>query len=268
MLSSAVFIAIALILLVVTPVALRAGPWAVHHPRTTLVLWFSLFSLGCVSVIGSIVTAVIGGLMAADAPDGATAIALTATSWLGLGAIGAAVGFIVTTSEPIVHDFRVSFQDVVPAHASIEERRALTLARITSDDVIACSLPGRDPAIIIPSRLEESLTRPQLQAVVAHEYAHLRSRHHLLQRVAVLNAACLPQRLRAGREFQRATTLLLELAADDAAAKQAGPVHLANALAVIGDLTGDPGLHLRAERLTTRRWPPARARRVPVAIRI
>ncbi|QPZ37970.1 M56 family metallopeptidase [Paramicrobacterium chengjingii] len=268
MLLSAALVATAFVLIVVTPTVLKAGPWAVRHPRTALLMWFSACALGCACVVASIVAAVIGGLMAGDAPDGATAIALTVGSWLGLGIVGAAIALIVTTTEPIVHASRVSLSDVVPAHGSVDERRALTLARITSNDVVACSLPGRDPAIIIPSRLEAALTRPQLQAVIAHEYAHLRGRHHLLKAVASINTACLPPRLRAGRELKRATTLLLELIADDAAAKQAGPVHLANALAAIGDLTGDAGLHLRAERLAIRRWPRSRSRRVPVAIKI
>src|SRR5699024_126739 len=142
-------------------------------------------------------------------------------------------------------------------------RRALTLAHITSDDVVACSLPGREPAIIIPSRLESVLSRAELQAVIAHEYAHLRGRHHLLRRIAQINAACLPRRLRAGREFDRATTLLLELIADDAAARQAGAVHLANALAKIGDVASDPSLSVRAERLAVFTWTAARRCRVP-----
>ncbi|WP_166979629.1 M56 family metallopeptidase [Paramicrobacterium fandaimingii] len=268
MLLSAALLAAALVLIVVTPTVLKAGPWAVHHPRTALLMWFSACALGCASALASIGAAVVGGLMAGDASDGATAIALTVASWLGLGIVGAASALIVTTTEPIVHESRVRLRDVVPASGSVDERRDLTLAHIASNDVVACSLPGRDPAIIIPSRLETALTRPQLQAVLAHEYAHLRGRHHLLKSVVRINAACLPPRLRAGRDFERATTLLLELIADDSAAKQAGPVHLANALAAIGDLSGDAGLHLRAERLTTRRWPRARSRRVPVAIRL
>src|SRR5699024_11615670 len=42
---------------------------------------------------------------------------------------------------------------------------------------------------------------------------------------------------------------------------------LANALAQMAQLTGDASLELRAERLTLRRWRPARRCRVPEPIR-
>jgi Zn-dependent protease with chaperone function len=115
--------------------------------------------------------------------------------------------------------------------------------------------------------MEETLTVSQLQAVLAHEYAHLRQWHGWAVRIAQINALCLP-RVLPGRALQRATVLLIELAADDAAARQAGAAHLANALTVLANTTGDESMHLRAVRLTARRWPSAGRRRLPQAIRI
>jgi len=261
-------LAVSAALIFVTPRLLRVRPWAVRHPRLSLFLWFALFCAGCLSAVGSVVSAVVGGLEVGHATDAVTAVVLTVTAWLGLGAVGCTLALLINSGEPIMDAARVQRRDVVPHGSHLDERPSLTLARIPSDDVVACSLPGREPTIIIPTRLESELTPAQLQAVIAHEFAHLEGRHHLLKRIAAVNAACLPRRLRVGREFLRAVTLLLELAADDAAARQAGAVHLANALARIGELVGDPTMVMRAERLTTRSWPTARRCEVPSAIRI
>ncbi|MGO2684385.1 MAG: hypothetical protein ACTIAA_09190, partial [Microbacterium sp.] len=65
----------------------------------------------------------------------------------------------------------------------------------------------------------------------------------------------------------RATLLLVELMADDAAARQAGAAHLANALSQMAEAGDDVGMALRAERLTLRRWPRRERRRLPEPIR-
>ena len=63
--------------------------------------------------------------------------------------------------------------------------------------------------------------------------------------------------------LERATRLQIELAADDAAARQVGAAHLANALIVLAAATHDVGMTLRAERLTRKRWPTPQRRRIP-----
>ncbi|MAB20717.1 MAG: hypothetical protein CMH33_07370 [Microbacterium sp.] len=150
---------------------------------------------------------------------------------------------------------------------SREERDGFTLVRFRGDQLIACAVPGKHPEILLSTAMEETLTVSQLQAVLAHEYAHLRQRHGWAVRIAQINALCL-SRVRPGRALQRATVLLIELAADDAAARQAGAAHLANALTVLANAAGDESMHLRAVRLTARRWPSAARRRLPQAIRI
>ena len=93
--------------------------------------------------------------------------------------------------------------------------------------------------------------------MLEHERAHLRYRHHLAMGIASIYAGCLP-RTRSARALVRTTRLLVELTADDAAARRVGAVHLANALTQVGEATGDAAMIVRAERLTLRTWPPAR----------
>ncbi|SJM63624.1 Peptidase M48, Ste24p precursor [Gulosibacter sp. 10] len=208
------------------------------------------------------------GLLASRAGSWSEAIFLTMLPWFSLGAVGAVIALIAVSAEPLGESHRRAAQTVAPIAISREDRGAFTLVRFGSDEPTACAIPGRSPEILISTALEEALTTAQLRAVVAHEYAHLRHRHGWAVRAAEINALCLPRALPAGRRLRKATLLLIELIADDIAAKQAGPANLANALVRIGRITADPTLDLRAERMTLRRWPVASRRRVPEPVRI
>lgn len=84
----------------------------------------------------------------------------------------------------------------------------------------AYCLPGGRPRIVVSSAALTALSAAELGAVVAHELAHLRGRHHLLRASAEVLAEAFPfvPLLRATRgEVGR----LLELAADE----RAGTVH-------------------------------------------
>lgn len=194
------------------------------------------------------------------------AVLLTGGGWLGLGVLGAMIAF-VSTSATASTGVEPTGDAGVALSRSREERKGFTLVRFRSDRLIACAVPGQRPEILVSSGIEDALSEPQLQAVLAHEYAHLRQRHGWALRIAQINALSLP-RTRPGRALHRATVLLIELAADDTAARQAGAAHLANALTILANTTGDESMHLRAVRLTSRRWPSARHRRLPQAIRI
>lgn len=256
----------AMLTAVLGPVVLTVGRWQMLHPRAALTAWFTAFFLGvglaCAAVAGSVAAAVTTSEV--NSPD--QAVLVIGGGWLGLGVFGAVIAFVSTSAaastgvEPAGH-----------ARAAValsrEERDGFTLVRFRSDRLIACAVPGQRSEILVSSGIEDALTGPQLQAVLAHEYAHLRQRHGWALRIAQINALCLP-RARPGLALHRATVLLIELAADDTAARQAGAAHLANALTILADTTGDESMHLRAVRLTSRRWPPARRRRLPRAIRI
>ena len=85
---------------------------------------------------------------------------------------------------------------------------------------------------------------------VEHERAHVDLRHGLVLRLAEVNAACLP-RVRAAAEMMRSSALLVELVADDAAARRCGTA-VASALRTLGTLEDDESMLLRALRLEQR----------------
>lgn len=259
--------AIALAVFLCAPLLLTVGSWQVHRPTLALFAWFGAFGVGCLAAIAALSATVAASLAATTVMQGPAATVLTLGAWISLGAIGAVIALVSASAEPLAQSHHAAVREIVPVALSREQRDGFTLVRFVSDEPVALAVPGRRPEIIISTALEELLTTPQLLAVLAHEYAHLRYRHGWAVRIAEINALCLPRYLRAGSAFKRATLLLVELIADSSSAKQTGAVHLANALSRMATVTGDPGLDLRAERLSLRRWPTSYRGRLAVPIR-
>jgi hypothetical protein len=127
---------------------------------------------------------------------------------------------------------------------TVLHRRHLTALRLTGDTrplptlwlpddrPIAYSLGGRRPLVVASDGLAARLTEPELGAVLAHERAHVRGHHHLLTggtEVLARTLGFVPLL----RELPTATRLLVELAADQAAAARCGPAPLRSALLTI-----------------------------------
>lgn len=269
MILSVTCLAVAAVLTLVAPWILTRGTWQVRHPRTALTAWFSTFVIGCSLLVGSVLAAVATavGMQTAGAGSGTGAL-VTVVSWVGLTAMGAFIGLLSGVTEPLVTAHRQALRHHAPVATSREERGTFTLVRFTSDDPIAIAVPGRRPEILLSSAMSAALTPAQLQAVLAHEYAHLQHRHGLVVRIAELNALVVPRWLRAGASLRRATLLLVELIADDVAARQAGVWALAAALDRIAVVSGDAGLELRSERLKAFRRDCAEPRGLPLPVRV
>ncbi|KJQ53184.1 M56 family metallopeptidase [Microbacterium sp. SA39] len=253
--------ALALVLAIGAPAVLTLRPWQLLHPRTALTLWYAALGAGLGLAVAAVASTIFLATISTPYSEAGEAAILSITAWLLLGLVGAAVGFILTAASSTPgRRFRSDLA------VSREERDGFTLVRFDDPVPHAYSLPGAHPEIFYSSTLRSCLSQSEFAAVIAHEYAHLRQHHGAALRIADLNATCLPF-LPAGRALKRATRLLIELAADDAAARQVGPTHLANALARLSSQTGDVSLAIRAERLSDKKWPISRRRRLPHALR-
>lgn len=260
MIATASFLAAAALVLLLAPLVLTVGRWQVRHPRTALTLWFSALFAGIGLAVASAITALmcaVGGVSVASRGEG---LMLTVVGWLSLGAIAAVIAFVSAFAEPLADSWREAVGRFAPVAVSREKSDGVTLVWFDSSQPTACAVPSRYPEIFLSTALKELLSEPQLRAVIEHERAHLRQHHGWAVRIAEINALCVPRRFPAGRALKRATLLLIELIADDAAARRVGAVHLANALATMGRTTDDPGLELRADRLTLRRWKTPKQR--------
>jgi Zn-dependent protease with chaperone function len=100
----------------------------------------------------------------------------------------------------------------------------------------AYCLPGQPGPVVVSIAALRRLDAGQLAAVLAHERAHQAGRHHrlvLLTRVLRVGFPWLP----AARLGHQAVARLVELAADDAAARTQGRRQVAAALACLGETT-------------------------------
>ena len=90
-------------------------------------------------------------------------------------------------------------------------------------------VPGRGGRIVLTTAALNVLAPNEVTAVLAHERAHLRGRHHALVTWSRVLAAAFPW-LRVFRDARTETAHLVELLADDRARRSVPASHLADAL--------------------------------------
>lgn len=257
----------ALSLAVLCPRVLTIGQWQLFHPRAALTVWFGSFGLGVAVALIGLALGVVAAESLSHAIPHAPGVTISATAWVAAGIFGVIVVFVFTSSGSIQSLRPESHSTSQVVAYARDEHVGFTLVRYHSQAPEAYAIPGRRPEIFVSSAMEQLLSRPQLQAVLAHEFAHLRHRHGLAMHIAQMHARFLP-RARAVRSLERVTRLQIELAADDAAARQVGAAHLANALIVLSEATKNVAMGLRAERLSRKRWPALARRRLPQGLRV
>lgn len=248
----------------VAPRLLAAGRWQPRYPRLALAMWHVtlLFVVLCVLAATGVT---VGLAVFGSASGGLETVTVTVIGWMLLLCVGGAIVSLATGSEGAFDDASAVLEEL--QSVAYDERWASDGSRILIFDAaapFACAVAGRTPTLVMTTGLRALLTDARLSAVLEHERAHLRYRHHLAMGIAGVYAGCVP-RSRTARALVRTTRLLVELTADDAAARRGGAVHLANALAQVGEATGDAAMIVRAERLTMRRWRPARVVRARAA---
>jgi hypothetical protein len=155
-------------------------------------------------------------------------------------------------------------------HAAGRPDQALGAVILDQDAPAAYCLPGRRHCIVVTAGTLAALGPGQLLAVLAHERAHLRGRHHLLLAIAsALSRAFpfVPLLAEAGTQV----AVLAEMAADDQAARRHHPADLAAALVTLATArsraavltagrpgtSGSPGSPLAPPRWPSRPPSPA-----------
>ena len=101
-----------------------------------------------------------------------------------------------------------------------------------ASEPVAYCVAGRHPTVILTTGALQALDPGQLDAVLAHERAHLAGHHHRLLALARIGRLVLPF-LPLMRDADAQVARLVELHADDAAARARDPRSLATALVVL-----------------------------------
>ena len=155
------------------------------------------------------------------------------------------------------------------------EKRAATFNLIGEPDsttgalVVPCAVPyafcigGRHRRIVLTSGLFDVLDANQLRAVLAHERAHIRQRHHTALTISKALFRTLLPLLPHFRQAMDHANLLMELSADDSARRTVGSTPLLQALKKLSTGTSMPGtlaangadIEIRMARLELRSQP-------------
>jgi len=230
-----------LLLTVAAPRLAQAG-WVDRAPRLAISAWLALSGSAVGSVIlGGVALVVptarvschLANLLAACAmavreryahPGGAALAGAGAV--LGL-AVAARVAWCTATG--LATAWRAGQQHCRRLRAVGRADHRLGALVVDYDEPAAYCLPGPGRPIVVTTAAIEALDDAQLTAVLAHERAHQRGRHHLLVLIAGSLAAAFP-RVRAFRHGQEQITRLAELLADDMAVRTSPRLAVAEAL--------------------------------------
>ena len=127
---------------------------------------------------------------------------------------------------------------------SVAHERHPDVVVVEHDAVVAYCVPGRQPQVVVTTGALSVLGEEQLDAVVAHERAHLAGRHHLLRMMIVTLDRSMPG-VPLFRHGRRHVQRLLEVIADDVALRQCRRTVLLDALLLLAEQ--GPGVAMPGE---------------------
>lgn len=256
----ALVLALDLSLIVATVTLLLGGRrWARAAPRLAIGLWQACGASLLLALVAVVTVALLPGQEAGG--DGfitsclallvhrlSSAHLLTPTVLLALAAAGALLRVCVVVAR----------RAVCGSVVRREQRDALSLLRparrgdahvLDVEQPLAYAVPGDGGRVVVTSGAVALLARDEMAAVLAHEHAHLRGRHHLVL-LPVRAARDLMPRSRVVRRAHREVAGLLELAADDRAARATGAAPVARAVAALAGGAAGPAVAIRVRRLS------------------
>ena len=206
------------------PALLARARWPARDPVVALLCWQAVGLAGGLSIVGALLVhglapwghslpeaiwAVLRGRSAGEVVRGDHWVALTLGVVLMVELLGVlAVAEVRTTRTRRRHR---ELLELIVQPAREPDARVLE-----HPAPVAFCIPGARPLLVLSSGMVAELDDGQLSAVVAHERAHLRERHHLYLLPFVAWEAALPL-LPAAHRAHAAVRSLVEMRADDVA---------------------------------------------------
>ena len=271
--SALAFTIVALVLSGPVPAMLARASWPIRAPRAAIVLWQSI-------ALAAVLSAFSAGIAIASrlfvlGPDGRP----TATITSEIDVLGWPLwaAYVIVFAITLVIGARLTYAVL---QVAIATRRRRAHHRMVVDLVgksqgnhlrilnvaqpLAYCLPGVRSRVVVSEGALNALGDNEMAAILSHERAHLRARHDLVLEMFTAVHAAFPRFVRSGNALD-AVRLLIEMLADDAAVRAAGPTPLARALVACASgrtpsgalAAGGPTTVLRLRRLGGR--PNSRA---------
>ena len=238
-------------LVLVLPRRLARARWPARAPGFALLLWQAAGLAGgllCLELAATLALAPLGDTHLAALRRLATGPP-PLTSWLagaiGLLLLGRLLGVLLASTARTVLARR---RNRVLVDLVSSRHLLLRGADVVDHDLpLAYCLPGLRPRMVLSRGVLARLSYAEVQAVLAHEQAHLAQRHDLVVLPFVALGRTFPQ-VPAVRTARSEVALLIELLADDRAARRHDRGHLAQALCKLGSTGAAPAGGLAAAR--------------------
>lgn len=246
------------------PIAMNGATWPLRAPRLAVLAW-QLASISYLAAVafGVVALVVPGNGLPAEVPhlfgqcvsayhqatESAAGIALCLTvSALAFGLLGR-IGWCLTRTLR-----RTAHRRAMHRHGlRMVARPHPTLGVLVVDHPIpaAYSLPGRGGTIVLTTAAVRNLHPTEMQAVLAHERAHARGHHHLWVTLSGALHSAFP-RVPLLRRAAAAVSDLVEMAADDTAARVTGTEPVLSALIAFSGASAPTSGALAMAGTTTR----------------
>ncbi|OBI74807.1 M56 family metallopeptidase [Mycobacterium sp. E740] len=270
--SALAFTVLALVLCGPVPAMLARASWPFRAPRAAIVLWqaiamaavLSAFSAG-IAIASRLLTPGDDGLPTTTVTNEIAVLGWPLwTAYVVVFALTAVIGARLITSVLQVaiatrrrrahHRMVVDLVGKSQKWAHVATGDGLRILDVAQP--LAYCLPGVRSRVVLSEGALSTLADNELAAILSHERAHLRARHDLVLEMFTAVHAAFPRFVRSASALD-AVRLLVEMLADDAAVRAAGPTPLARALvacaagrAPSGALAaGGPTTILRVRRL-------------------
>jgi Zn-dependent protease with chaperone function len=273
--SALAFTILALLLSGPVPAMLARASWPMRAPRAAIVLWQSIALAAVLSAFSAGIA--IASRLFVPGPDGRPTATITSeidvlgwplwTAYIVVFTITLLIGArlmlavlqvaIATRRRRAHHRMMVDLLDM--SHDSAPPPACTGASGLRILDVkqpLAYCLPGVRSRVVVSEGTLKTLSDNEIAAILTHERAHLRARHDLVLEMFIAVHAAFPRFVRSASALD-AVRLLIEMLADDAAVRTAGPTSLARALVACASgrtpsgalAAGGPTTVLRVRRL-------------------
>lgn len=243
--SALAFTVMALVLSGPVPAMLARAAWPMRAPRAAIVLWQAIALAAVLSAFSAGIA--IACRLFAPGHDGRPTA--TITSEIEILGWPLWVAYVLVFALTLVIGARLA---VAVLQVAVATRRRRAHHRMVVDLVgksqkwahvqtgdglrildveqpLAYCLPGVRSRVVVSEGTLTTLADNEIAAILTHERAHLRARHDLVLEMFTAVHAAFPRFVRSASALD-AVRLLIEMLADDAAVRAAGPTPLARAL--------------------------------------
>ena len=273
--SALAFTIVALLLSGPVPAVLARAAWPMRAPRAAIVLWQAVALAAVLSAFSAGIA--IASRLFVPGPDGRPTATITSeievlgwplwivyvvvfaiTLLIGARLMVAVVQVAIATRRRRAHH-RMMVDLLDTSHGSVPPAVCTGASGLRILDVkqpLAYCLPGVRSRVVVSEGTLSTLADSEIAAILTHERAHLRARHDLVLEMFTAVHAAFPRFVRSASALD-AVRLLIEMLADDAAVRAAGPTPLARALVACASgrtpsgalAAGGPTTVLRVRRL-------------------